>query len=119
MPTILDLAGIDGTAIQGKSLLRNDASLSQRPVFSGISNGSRAIRWGRYKFIRDGSGAMELYDLANDPNELNDIRQQVPTIARSLRIVMATFVAYEESWSTPRWGEPSAPLEAFASDQGM
>lgn len=119
LPTIMDLAGIEDASQQGMSMLRNSTNMEDRPIVSGIGNGARALRLGRYKLIRQAGGWLELYDLKQDPRELTNVYKSKPVLARALRIVMATFVAYEQHWSTPRWGQPSAPLEAFASDQGM
>ena len=65
-----------------------------------------------------GSG-LELYDLQSDPGERKNRLGDLPVVARALRNVLATGVAYEDVWSAARWGQASNPLEAFARDQGM
>ena len=119
-PTILDLAGLTpGPLVQGLSLLRNPAQLNARPIVAGTLDGSRSVRWGRYKLIRSASGALELYDLQADPAEQRDLSKDRAMVTRALRIALATSIAYESVWSTARWGQVSSPSEAFARDQGM
>ncbi len=119
-PTILDLAKIESRPdFQGLSLFDPPSRIDERPIFSGLADGSRAIRFGKYKLIYKAGGGIELYDMDADANEQNNIAQSHPVVARTLRITLATLVAYETAWSTSRWGQPSAPKEAFASDQGF
>jgi arylsulfatase A-like enzyme len=119
-PTILDLVGLSpGPEVQGMSLLGDAATLDTRPIVAATTEGSRSVRWGRYKLIYLSSGSLELYDLQEDPAEQKDISAEEPMLARALRIVLSTSVAYASVWSTTRWGQVSSPNEAFARDQGM
>jgi arylsulfatase A-like enzyme len=88
-PTILELAAVSSpAAFDGVSLLPVLADRDARArkallieyysdtVFPRLRNmGYRAIRTERYKYIRyvDRSGMDEIYDLHNDPNELDNL----------------------------------------------
>ena len=51
---------------------------------SKIDHSMRAIRMGRYKLIRDGDNPLMLFDLLNDPDELNNIADEKPDVRQSL-----------------------------------
>jgi arylsulfatase A-like enzyme len=77
-PTVLDLMGVsyDGP-VQGISLrpaLRGDA-LPERPMFGEASQvpKRRAVRMNGHKYVRDGDGSEELYDLTADPGERTNL----------------------------------------------
>ena len=98
MPTILDLANVDYpekfegrniTATEGKSML---------PVITGASEenvndvlfwehfGSRALRKGDWKAVKlDGNSNWELYNLAEDRTELNDLAATNPEKLEELK----------------------------------
>jgi arylsulfatase A-like enzyme len=93
MPTILDFAGIPASpGIQGDSL---------KPVLEGATTGWRndflfehfgalayeGVRTPRWKYVRYRIGKEELYDLANDPFELDNhgSHRSYASIVRSLR----------------------------------
>lgn len=119
-PTVLDLAGLPiDMDMQGQSVLRTSQRRTSRPLFSGLSDGSRAVRLGRYKLVNASRGAPMLYDLQRDTGEQQDLAGNRPIAVRALRITLSAFVAFEEEWSTARWGQPSAPVEAFARDLGF
>lgn len=95
LPTIKDLAnaggsgGLDGVSLAGV-LLRQE-ELAARSVFwyyphhLGGSVPSAAVRSGQYKLIKQlRTGAIELYNLAEDPGERQDIRRSQPRVAREL-----------------------------------
>jgi arylsulfatase len=65
------------------------AGVSLKPAFGGKAldrgaplffehKGSRAIRDGRWKLVRNPGGKWELYDLENDRSELNDLAGTKP-----------------------------------------
>jgi N-acetylglucosamine-6-sulfatase len=89
-PTLLDLAGAESKPdMDGRSLiplLRGQTPQNWRQsflieyysdtVFPGLRNmGYRAVRSSRYKYIHyvDRAGVDELYDLKNDPYEMNNV----------------------------------------------
>jgi hypothetical protein len=77
------------------------------------------VRLGRFKLVNASRVAPMLYDLERDAGEQQDLAGNRPIAVRALRITLSAFVAFEEEWSTARWGQPSAPLEAFARDLGF
>ena len=77
VPTFLELAGIarDATAFDGQSLapvLFHGAGLPPRTLFWRM-RGHRAVRQGRWKLVSHPGAAPELYDLAEDLGESNDL----------------------------------------------
>lgn len=96
MPTLLDVAGAEYPAkyngveiqsVEGKSLL---------PFFKGEERkpheyifwehvGNRAVRKGDWKLVAEEGHEWELYNLANDPTEMNNIVDERPEIANELR----------------------------------
>ena len=103
-PTLLDLAGVPAPAsFQGRSFLPallGEAGAEEEPVFAeAMHSGGRASRMGvpdrfrvmacrtpEWKLLADDEGPTEeLYDLAGDPGERNDLVMERPEIAASLR----------------------------------
>jgi len=85
MPTILDLLGIKGPRIQGKSLigLIKGDDKGKEYVFGFGSNGSVFIRSERWKMLNDSGlkeGRFKLFDLNSDPME------RVNLISKGLKI---------------------------------
>ena len=91
-PTILDIAGVDylKSGLDGISLL---------PVLSGVKklrrnyqfsvlDRTRMISDGKYKLIVSYNDLNELYDLENDPHELNNIISENPGIVLRLTALM-------------------------------
>jgi arylsulfatase len=57
----------------------------QRDALYWEHEGNAAVRVGDYKLVRKGGGgAWELYDLAKDRTELNDLAGQMPDKAKEL-----------------------------------
>jgi N-acetylglucosamine-6-sulfatase len=75
-PTILDAAGATaGLPIDGRSLLgaaENPGRLLGRTILIETRNYS-AVRTARYKYAVHDSGEVELYDLENDPDEVQSL----------------------------------------------
>ena len=95
LPTIKDLAdaggtgGLDGVSLAGV-LLRQE-ELAARSVFwyyphhLGRAVPSAAVRSGQYKLVKKlRTGAIELYDITEDPGERRNLRRRKPRIAREL-----------------------------------
>lgn len=88
LPTCLDLAGATYPAQHDGRPLTPLAGISLAPVLRGESLGERelyfehagnaAVRDGDWKLVRAHGEPWELYDLANDRTELNDLSQQHP-----------------------------------------
>jgi hypothetical protein len=95
-PTVKDLAGAgagEGVGLDGVSLagvLTRQEGLTREcywyyPHFFSGSVPSAAIRSGRYKLIkRLRTGAVELYDVVDDPRERTDLTEREPLVARRL-----------------------------------
>lgn len=110
------LASVGGPVhdLDGVNLLvaaRNPSELAQRPVFSELhryrsNEGKRtadlkAVRLGNLKLIWDRArDTIELFDLASDPEELRNLRQERPQEAARLQSVLDAFVASEETRNT-------------------
>jgi arylsulfatase A-like enzyme len=88
MPTLTALAGYrpehdlnwDGTNIA--PLLFDRAELPERPLYA-VAPGwrARSLRWGNWKLIMHGTGdtqRIELFDLANDPAESQNLSEKQP-----------------------------------------
>lgn len=97
VPTLLSLAGVEQTAqpqaFTGRSLLpylsgKASTIHGADEVFGWELFGQRAIRQGDWKLVfvskPNGSGAWELYNIANDPQERNDVSAQHPKIVSGL-----------------------------------
>ena len=120
-PTILDLAGVapprSTQPLAGRSLASllhgKAAALDEAPAFAesltprihyGWSD-LRSVREGRWKFIL--APRSELYDLARDPSELNNLIDAEPARARAFRAAIDRRLASEAA---------AAPRQAQAGD---
>jgi len=86
-PTFLDLAGVDiPDALPGTSLvdaIRGESDQASRTLYWRY--GGDAIRVDNWKAVRTGrNGNWQLYNLANDPTELNDIAKEHPDEVQQL-----------------------------------
>ena len=75
-PTMLDLAGVDEVAkLPGDSLvptLKSEEVERSWPIYWQF-NKAKAIRDRQWKLVKYGNRKWELYDLTQDPTELNDV----------------------------------------------
>jgi len=101
MPTLLEVAGVHDLEqkpmpIEGESLAARlgESSDTARPlpVFWAHGKG-RAMRKGKWKLVANGKGAWELYDLAVDGTELNDLSKAQPEKAKEME---QAFLRWEE-----------------------
>lgn len=96
MPTLLELAGAKYlSTYQGNTLLplpgesltgvfKGNKTLPQRNLY-WEHEGNRAVRSGEWKLVsRYPENRWSLYDLANDPTELNDLSKQYPDKVKKL-----------------------------------
>ena len=75
MPTLLDLAGIDiPDTVEGLSMVGEERRTYLYGECGEGTNATRMIHAGRHKLIYYPVGnRVQLFDLASDPNELNDL----------------------------------------------
>ena len=88
-PTFLDLAHAASTDREtaGHSLLpvlRGETVERPWPIFWQF-NKSRAIRDRNWKLVKHDPGTWELYDLSDDPTELNDLASENPEQVREMK----------------------------------
>jgi len=94
-PTFAELAGAEFRESDGRSLaslLRGEEPGSQRSsvLLEGfVGKGDRvyeAVRTGTHKYVEYENGEKELYDLANDPYELENVYQSAgPALVEDLK----------------------------------
>jgi arylsulfatase A-like enzyme len=123
MPTLAELAGaevpqgIDGISVAPR-ILGQEQDEPDRMLYwekipqnrGGTPAWSQAARWGKWKAVRHKPRAsLELYNLANDIGETNNVAAQHPEVIRTLeaklktaRTVSRTYPAEEPSWGYPR-----------------
>ncbi len=89
-PTLLDLAGASGPSGDGSDPEPSTDGRSLLPVFngktfdeprfivSGLSSNLRMVRYGDWKIVRVKGRAWELYNLAKDPAETNNLADEHP-----------------------------------------
>lgn len=88
LPTCLDLAGAEYPTQHDGKALTPVAGISLAPAFRGASSGERELYWehqgnaavriGKWKLVRAHNEPWELYDVAVDRTELNDLSKQQP-----------------------------------------
>jgi arylsulfatase A-like enzyme len=140
-PTILDLAGVAiPSEFRGAALFRRGSekrhAVIQHPVepesmvarrarrFQHLKSvkGERyrplvarpeelAIRGTRWKYIADPSGRGELYDLAADPEERNDVAGDHPQVIAELQGALHTWLAAHPAIARPQAAPMSEELE--------
>ena len=74
-PTLVELAGLPPTSIDGTSLvpLLTDPSRKWQPALMTMGDGNHAVRTDRWRYIRYRDGVEELYDHENDPWEWTNL----------------------------------------------
>lgn len=78
-PTLTSMAGLERPAhVHGYNLvplLQDPDSEWTHPVLNTFQEGNHALRTGQHRFIRFRNGDTELYDIVNDPMEINNLAQ--------------------------------------------
>jgi arylsulfatase A-like enzyme len=109
MPTLLDVAGVEHPKqYHGHDILPMEGT-TLRPAFEGKSldrgplcwehEGNRAVRVGAWKLLAGHGERWQLYDLANDRTELNDLASSNPE-------KVAELTAIYEKWANRCGVEP-------------
>jgi len=93
-PTIADVLGLAGASrqFQGRSVLKLDEKAQARPIYASTTRfeswKSRALVVGDWKFIHNlkGGPSSELFNLAADPAERNDLAATEPERVARMRV---------------------------------
>jgi arylsulfatase A-like enzyme len=110
VPTVLAVAGLSPPAdrpIDGLDLmpyLEEGAVGSPHEVVCWRSGGQRAVRKGDWKLVQYGTNPIELYDLAADIGETNDLAAEHPEVVEELERAFQEWQAemVEPAWPTLR-----------------
>jgi len=91
--TVLDLLGVPAPDNDGRSLrpLLEGGDAPARPLFGETDNHAslRGVVVGRHKLVLDrASGEVELFDLARDPGERDDLAGRAPALRERLRALL-------------------------------
>ncbi|HEX6070957.1 MAG TPA: arylsulfatase [Longimicrobiaceae bacterium] len=122
LPTLAELAGqtpppgLDGLSMVGALTGERPAPTHDYLYWEFYERGSaQAVRMGNWKGVRMPmlSGPIELYDIAADPGETEDLAARHPEIVARIRDAMA-----EAHRPDPMWQPPRASLDAAAEREG-
>jgi arylsulfatase A-like enzyme len=105
-PTLVELAGLEKRdGLEGLSLvpqLQDANTKRERPAITTHNQGNHGIRSERWRYIRYADGTEELYDMAADPNEWNNLAGKPEH---------ASVIAEHKAW-LPKVDRPPAPKSA-------
>ena len=130
MPTVLELVGLPASGQeQGRSLLPLIAAAGEwsgKPLFFETTGGGytadslqyeqrfRAVRTDRWKLVfASPADSYQLFDLADDPLEAEDVAGQFPAVSDSLRDLLSQWSIYthRRPYMQPEGGLPPDPVE--------
>ena len=119
LATFAELLGAKLPAAAGEDsqsflqVLKEDTTLERVPMIHHSSSGGFAIREGRWKLVMEAKKSQrELYDLASDPGESNNVIAEYPEVAKRLRQTLTRIVV--NGRSTP--GDPVSNDTGYWSD---
>ena len=121
MATVLDITGADyPTSVAGHAILPPEG-ISLRPALAGNGlvrqqplcwehEGNKAVRDGRWKLVQKWKGPWELYDIAADRVEADDLAMREPETVTRLTAVWHDWAAraFVDDWPGPDhtdWGQ--------------
>ena len=92
-----DNSQVEGTSvlplIRGSSMPESIAfienAVRRNPTRPGHSIGLRTSKWKYYRSLDDSTKDISLYDLENDPNEINNIHESYPDIVKNLEKILS------------------------------
>jgi len=134
MPTFLEAAGVDPPGgIDGRSLLAFLRGERPRNWFESVYcehhgevwgyQSQRMVRTGEWKYVYNPHDADELYDVRQDPYEMQN-RIDDPACAAALEEMKARLIGWNDAtsdmfqWNWVRWNFPEPRLPAPYRDQG-
>ena len=109
-PTFLQLAGIKSSArIDGVSLVPTLLKQGRQKQHAYLywefheNNGRQAVRWNNWKGVRlevnkNADAPLELYNLATDPSETNNVAKQHPEIVKKIKQFMNDAHVPDAAW---------------------
>lgn len=125
MPTIVEITGAQYPATFKGQAIYPMEGVSLRPAFNGKAlkrtepiffehEGNRALRYGKWKLVAKYMDEWELYDLAADRTELNNLAQKHPAIVKDLAARWKAWAqrTHTDQWMGPRrndWGAVPKP----------
>ena len=125
MPTVVEITGAKYPAESGGQAIYPMEGVSLRPAFNGKPlkraepiffehEGNRAIRFGKWKLVSKYMDVWELYDLAADRTELNNLAERHPDVVKDLSARWEAWAkrTHTDQWIGPRrneWGEVPRP----------
>lgn len=89
-------------------VVSDQVRLDRNAVYIESEDDIKAVRTQRYKYIYSPDGPTEeLYDLSDDPNEMNDLAAQHPAICEDLRTLLLNWLI-ESGWNRYSYEEESS-----------
>ena len=122
LPTAAELAGVeppknvDGLSIVPTLLGRSDQQRAHEYLYWEY-NQNQAIRTGDWFGHRKNGGRVELYDLAQDPQQRNDLARKKPQLAAKILRWMDDSHTSSEVWPSP--GESRAEFQKRLERDGI
>ena len=119
MATCVDVAGAAYPAEQGGEIIQPMEGVSLRPAFAGKAierpqpicwehESNRAIRDGQWKLVAKANQPWELYDMAADRTEMNNLAAQLPDKVKELAARWETWAARANVLPLGSWrGQPA------------
>jgi arylsulfatase A-like enzyme len=122
VPTIADALGVKADdRWQGQSLipLANGVNADYaRMSVSTPSMGMLGARIGKWKMVASGGGAVEVYDVAADPEETKDLAGKAHIGTRLVADALWQLRGHNAEWKKSVWGNPANVTAEYAKALG-